>query len=77
MNMEKYKTSDLGLASALMTIGYNVVEIDKTNVKKMLFVFKDSENLQEDINNYWNRKLEVEPTEYFNSMKALKTRIYD
>jgi hypothetical protein len=71
-----YKTSDMGLSCALVSIGYEMKGIEWEG-KKGVFTFKESKKLEEDIEDYWNRKLEVEPYDYFSNLKMLKSRLYE
>ena len=69
-------SSDLALA-AVVSLYFPIVIVDKENPRKAQFVFNRSKNLRELVDNYWNGKLLVEPRKYFDSIKALKARLYD
>lgn len=70
-----FASSDLALA-ATISIYFPVVIIDKQDPRKALFVFKRSNKLDELVDKYWNKELLVEPRTYFDSIKALKARLY-
>ncbi len=70
-----YKTSDLTLATTL-SIYFPIILIDRSNGKKVLFVFDRSTALDELIEKFWQNKIAVEPQIFSNQMKNLKTRIY-
>jgi hypothetical protein len=79
MKMEKhltYKTYDIGLASALITSEANLLYLDKTDYKKIGFIFEYSFDLEEKVNLYWKNKLGVDARTFFENTKMLKTRIY-
>jgi len=74
--MNNFYTSDLGLASAMVSVGIPLISLDKSNPKRVEFVFEETKELQEAINSYWSSDLLVSPLTYFNAMKMLKNRIY-
>jgi hypothetical protein len=67
--------TDLALASYLVSI-FTIVKIDATNSNKVIFLFKDSPELQKSINAFWNNTAKISPLDYFNNIKNLKTRIH-
>lgn len=74
----EYKTSDMGTAVILSYFDFPLIRIEQDPEKpqRKLFVFENSQKLQDLINSYWNRKTEVEPQKYFMVLKDLKTRLY-
>ncbi len=72
-----YSTSDLGCASALLAAGYAVKSIDKTNPKRAQFVFKPKTGIDKSANSYWENKLRIKAKAMFDSIKYLKSRIYN
>lgn len=75
---EYYKTADLNPACILDLNGFSIdaLEKDKTNYK-VSFYFRRVEGIDSIIEKYFSKKLLVEPTEYSNAIKMLKTRIYN
>lgn len=74
---EIYKTSDLSLASALLTLGYQIQEIEKNSItSRATFLIKRDSELDGLIQLYFTGQLKVEPLNYFNNLKNLKTRLY-
>lgn len=71
-----FKTSDLALATAL-SLWYPVVVIDRANPQKAEFLFKREENLEEVVQAFWKRELNVDALTYFNQLKVLKNRLYE
>jgi len=74
-NTSFYKTSDLALV-ALLSLSFPIKEIDSSDTKRVSFIFESSNALNEQIQAYWLKMLRVEPQEYFNQLKNIKTRIY-
>jgi hypothetical protein len=75
-----FNTYDLGLSSALVSLGYEIVAIDKTNPRKAQFVFKKQDaslgEIDEDIKRYWDGKLSIDARRLIDNMKMLKNRLY-
>lgn len=67
---------DLGLATALITAGFSLVSLDRQNLRKVQFVFRRAEGLDEVINAYWEDTLEGKLRTYFDTQKMLKNRLY-
>lgn len=75
--MDTYKTNDTGLSATLMCLGFKVIELDKQNPKEVQFIFEESNDLQEYVQDYYLRQLKVEPNKLLSNLKLLKTRIYN
>jgi len=72
----KFITYDIGLASALVTLGYSLWDVDKTNFKKSQFIFKRDELIDKMINDYWDDKLNLPARSLLDNQKMLKNRLY-
>lgn len=70
-----YSISDLALATTI-SLFFPIEAIDRQNPNKVQFLFKRNRNLTKLIKNYWQGKLRIEPQNYFNQLKAIKSRIY-
>ena len=70
-----YRTADLGLATTL-SLHFPINTIDRSNARKVLFVFDLTQKLEEFINKYWRGEIVVEPQSFANQLKNIKTRIY-
>jgi len=75
MNKTKYQTSDLCLVTTISQF-LPILEVDGTNSKRSLFSFSESPELSEIITTYWNGSIRVEPKQFFNQLKLIKSRIY-
>jgi hypothetical protein len=71
-----FECRDIALASAIFTIGYKIEAIDKSNPTRAIFVFKRDKELDEIVQSFWSHTLQVDPLNYFNSLKEIKTRLY-
>jgi hypothetical protein len=67
---KKYFTYDLGCAAALVTVGFELKSLDRSN-RKIGFEFSDNSNLQKAINDYWSNHLNTDAN------LMLKNRIYN
>lgn len=71
-----FSTYDLGLATVLVTLGYKLLKLDKTNPKKVRFVFKQEKNIDQTMLDYWEDKIKLPAQKLLNNQKMLKNRIY-
>lgn len=74
--MKYFETTDLSLATVLVTLGFSLSFLDKQNPKKISFLFDRSERLDTIIQAYWAKQLQLEPQLLFANQKMLKNRIY-
>jgi hypothetical protein len=74
---EFYKTADLALVAVILLLSPDSLEVlDRTNQRKVLFVFKKTDELVDLVDKYWKRELTVEPQSFFSQLKIAKVRIY-
>lgn len=71
-----FTTYDLGVSTALLCVGFELVSIDKQNPRKALFVFKKEDGIEDFADQYFSDKLEVKARSYFDHLKALKNKLY-
>lgn len=71
-----FTTYDLGATAALISSGYELMAVDKTNPSKALFVFQREDGIEEIVDSYWADRLEVKARRYFDSLKAVKNKLY-
>lgn len=76
-NKEYFSTSDLNLSAVLVANGFPLEYIEKDDLSKSTFHFIKSKQLDQLIEQYWRLELRIEPHELFNSLKALKNRMYN
>lgn len=73
---EVFTLYDLGLASTLQCLGFDLLDLDKSNQRKTLFVFRRTPNIEAVANRYFADQLEVKARSYFDTLRALKNRLY-
>jgi len=73
---DHYLTYDLGCSSALVSSGFELVSLDKSNPKKVQFIFKREIEIDKVVDEYWADKLKVKARTFFDNTKMLKNRIY-
>ena len=76
MSKDYYPTSDLGLSASLITAGFKLLFLDKSNPKRVLFYFKFTNRIEVTVNHYWSDNLNVNARALFENTKTLKSRIY-
>lgn len=76
MSQNEFSTFDLGLATVLITFGYELLELDRSNPKKVRFVFRQEKNIERTAEDYFNNKISLPALTLFNNLKNLKNRIY-
>ena len=79
MNNSYYETlpmTDLNLAVTCLTLGHQILRIEKLTPNKVQFIFKKSPELENLIEAYWNNALKVSPLEFADNLKSTKSRIY-
>ena len=75
MNQE-FSTFDLGLAAVLLTLKYELLELDRSYPKKIRFIFRRERNIERVINDYFDDKIELPAQSLLQNQKILKNRIY-
>lgn len=71
-----WTTYDLGVSAALTCAGFQLLQIEKTNPRKALFVFHRADGIDEIADQYFADRLEVKARAFFDAIKALKNRLY-
>ncbi len=71
-----WTTYDLGVSTALLCAGFELMSVEKTNPRKALFVFRKEVGIEETIDKYFSDRLEVKARSFFDHLKALKNKLY-
>lgn len=71
-----FYTFDLGLSAALISVGFSLVSLERENLRKVQFVFRRGDGMDEVVDAYWADRLEVKARTYFDTTKMLKNRLY-
>lgn len=76
MEMNILRTFDLNLAATLFSLGFPIKGIHATgNGDQMEFFFEEEDRLKQTINDFYDRKLRVEPNEIFWARKEIISRM--
>ncbi len=71
-----FYTFDLGCSAALISVGFELVSLDKENPRKVRFIFERENSISEMVDQYFAGNLEVSARTLFDNIKMLKNRIY-
>ncbi|MEO6077199.1 MAG: DUF5659 domain-containing protein [Candidatus Andersenbacteria bacterium] len=71
-----YQTNDFGLASTLLTLEYELIQLDRTNPAKVLFIFNNAPGLENVVAGFWNNSLCVPAQTLLSAQRNLKSRLY-
>lgn len=69
-------TYDIGLAASLVTLGYKLIDVDKSNPRKSQFMFNRDEQTEKMVNKYWDDSLTLPARSFVDNLKMLKNRLY-
>lgn len=72
-----YQTNDLIVATFLIASGIPLDSMDRSDLSKVVFYFQRNEVLDSILETFWSFKASVEPRNFANVLKDLKTQIYD
>ena len=69
-------TFDLGAAASLVSAGFELVSLEKSNPKKVQFIFRREIGIEKVVDDYWANRLEVKARTFFDNTRMLKNRVY-
>jgi len=67
---------DLGAATSLVTAGFELVSLEKSNKRKAQFIFRRESGIEKTLEDYWANHLEVKARSFFENTKMIKARLY-
>lgn len=67
---------DLGVVSALVTCGFEIVFTHKDESGRVQFVFEETVALDKTVEDYYADNLQVKARKFVDNTKMLKSRIY-
>lgn len=73
---KSFRTSDLPLAATLVACGYDLSVLDRSDTRRAVFVFSDSEALRATIERFWKDALEINPRLFADTLRKLKSQLY-
>lgn len=71
-----FTTYDLGVSTALLCAGFELLSIDKENPRKALFIFQKVDGIEDVADQYFADRLELKARQFFDTIKALKNKLY-
>jgi len=71
-----YSTYDLGCSSALVNSGFELVSLNKSNPKKVQFIFQRKDGIEKIVDDYFSNRLELKARGFFDDIKSIKNRLY-
>lgn len=71
-----FTTDNFQLASYLLSESCNLISTDKTNPKRAIFIFEDTERRKLLTKKFLSHQAQVEPHKFFSAQKDLKQMIY-
>lgn len=74
---QNFSTDSFILASFLLSYECILLDVDKSNPRRAYFIFKNSKELEELIDQFHSYQAKIEPHKFFNAQKDLKQRLYD
>lgn len=73
---ETFRTSDFALITTL-SLFFPIDGTDRSEPKRVVFIFKKTKQLEETIEKYYQLKLRIEPRQFFNQTKTVKSILYE
>ena len=70
-----FESSDLALV-AFLSLLFPIENIDKSNPRKAIFLFKQTQELDKAVQDYWRGETRVEPRAFFDELRRIKSRLY-
>lgn len=74
--LEVIKTSDFTLTATLLCLGFDILGIDKTNMKRVIFYFKKVTECEAAIQDFRNNRIQVNPKDFVSAQREIKSTIY-
>lgn len=71
-----FTTYDLGVSTALLCAGFELLTVEKDNPRKALFIFRKEDGIEDVVDRYFSDRLEVKARSFFDHLKALKNKLY-
>lgn len=77
-NTKTYNCSDLYAAAFLIAKGAELIDVDKTDRKRVVFVFSDTdtEGRESLLAAFWSKQASIEPRSFIAAIKEAKERLY-
>ena len=73
---KQFTNSDFYLSAFCLAKGLRLIDIDRANPRRFLFVFNDKKDRQNLIEDFLFGRARIEPKSFVSAIKELKTLIY-
>jgi hypothetical protein len=74
--MRTYDTRDIYLAVALFSTGHNLLNVDKANPRRAVFVFEHDSTIEDHVELFFMHKLPNDTRSILENLKSLKDMLY-
>jgi hypothetical protein len=71
-----FRTNELSLAATLQSMGYEIDSVEKNNDGKATFLVRRDSELDDAVRLFWLRRLKIDPLSFFESLKIIKSLLY-
>lgn len=68
--------ADLNLSASLISVGFKLLDVDRTDPHKVTFIFQHDQKIHKAIADYWDFELTVSARKLLENIRMLKTRIF-
>jgi hypothetical protein len=75
--MQYLETSEFVLAITLQYHNFELVRFKNQDSRRIIFCFKETDELKEAVNAFWRGELRVEPKLFYQNQKMLRSRIHN
>jgi hypothetical protein len=72
----QFNCSDLYLSAFVIANGGELIDVDRTDRKRAVFIFNDFEGRESLIADFWSKQATVEPRAFIAAIKEAKERLY-
>lgn len=78
MEMNHFETTDIALTTYLSSMGIIIKEIrgHGAALRRRIFIFESKKDLQKEVDKFYSKKARVEPMQYYQELKLVKSRLY-
>lgn len=74
--MKTYDTSDIYLAVALFSVGHNLLDVDKANPRRAVFIFEHDSTIENHAELFFMNRLSHDIRTVLVNLKSLKDMLY-
>jgi len=75
-NPSQFQTSDFYLAAFLRAKGLMLLNVEKTNPRRVLFIFEDKKDRQNLVEDFLFGRTQIEPKSFISAIKELKQLLH-